>query len=66
MNYNKNSLLDIIESILIQTRTRLFTSEMTEKDREALYSEYREWMDIGFGSIIDNGVIYSLRIKDAK
>ena len=66
MDDHKNSLLDNIECILVQTRTRLFISEMTEKDREALYSEFREWMDIGFGSIIDNGVIYSLRIKDAK
>ena len=60
----KNDLSKLIDLIIKNTRSRLYISKMNAEDRNALYSEFKEWIELGSNQIINNGIIYCSKIKD--
>ena len=56
MSSSQSDALEVVEVILNESLIRL--NNLKGKNREALYKEYKEWIEVDFENVVNNRVLY--------
>jgi len=56
MSSKKSGAIQAVEVMLNRSLIRL--DNLTGMNREALYDEYKEWLEVDEGNLINDGVLY--------